>query len=190
MSTNFGEKQFTKYFNDKLFINLKPKMHKLGIHGGREKRLSGKKFDIYFYKRPHFVIIESEIFGWHDHCNIEKLNEIGILKWDWRRKGERYKKQPSVVFFHIFSPIYSKGKPRLRGKEYCMKLGEKRARHNKNFSYFHLDIKFDFDRFNRMAKYFQVSRHQANQYYGKEIEKEVRRLSRIIMKDIKISIKS
>lgn len=107
MVSNYGEKQLTKIFNDELEQVLAPRLQKFGFHiAQREKKLYGKKFDLWFHKRyVGFIIIESEMVGWHDYYNLTKLEEIGILDWTWKRE-----KKPKVMMFQVFSPAYTEGK--------------------------------------------------------------------------------
>ena len=43
-----------------------------------------------FTRDVGFIIIESEMVGWHDYYNLTKLEEIGILHWTWKaRKNQR-----------------------------------------------------------------------------------------------------
>ncbi len=118
MVSNYGEKQFTRFFNDQLKIVLSKKMRRLGFPiGRREKSLSGKKFDLWFHKRRvGFVIVECEMVGWYDHHNIAKLDEIGMFDWRWR---------PKVLLFQVFSPKYSRGASRLEEKQYSIEKAKK-----------------------------------------------------------------
>lgn len=178
MSNNYGEKELTKFFNDEFFEILAPKLRQFGFPiAGREKRLYGKEFDLWFHKKAvGFVIIETEMVGWHDHYNVEKLKEIGILRWKWR---------PRVVLFQIFSPFYKKGKGRIEEKNYCVKLGKRLRRRHRNFWYYPIDMEIDRERFERMVDYFQKSRYAAKQYYGHQLRREMRRLGREITENVK-----
>lgn len=172
-NSNYGEKNITKFFNDELLRAIKSKMDKIGFHiAKREKKLYGKEFDLWFHKKNKgFVIIESEIKGWYDWWNIEKLKEIGILNWQWGRI------KPKIILFQIFSPYYSKGKSRLKRKSYCLSLGKKLSKEYNNFSYFQLDVKVDYEMFEKMLSYFQNHKHAtAKQHYGNDIENIIKKL--------------
>jgi len=181
MVRKFGEKELTKFFNTEFARVLAPKIRKLGFPiASIEKKLYGKRFDIWFHKRKEgFVIIESEMVGWHDYYNLTKLEDIGILDWRWKRK------RPRVVFFQIFSPAYSHGKTRTDEKSYCISFARQLSRKHSNFSYFPLQMRMDPTRFERMVEYFQNSKYAAKQYYGEDLAKEMRKLSWVIAKEVK-----
>jgi len=150
----------------------------------REKVFLGKKFDLWFHnkKKKTVVIIESEIKGWHDYSNIEKLEEIGLPKFRW-------KPRPTIILFQIFSPYYSHSKPRIEEKIYCYELAKKIRKKHRKFSYQPLEIKIEYEKFDRIVNVSQKNKYYAQYRYGKLIKREINRLAKIIVEKAKTIVK-
>jgi len=165
MSTKHVEKELTRFLKSELREQLDLKLRKLGfIPISEEKILPGVKFDLWTKGRKKygdFCVWEIEVHSLHHECNVDKLEEI--LKYWWR---------PKVFMFHIFSPYYYENE-----KKRCNQLAEElRREHPRKFIYEQIDIDIDFERFERMIDAFQTNKYSAKQYYGPELEKEIRRI--------------
>jgi len=159
--------ELTKFFQEQLRDKLEPELLKLGFFKPSiEKRFLGIALDVYSYRRKgnrRFAVWEAEIHSGHHGANITKLQKILKLKWE-----------PTVFMFHIFSPAYYQCE-----KEKCSKSAKKLEKnYPRRFIYEQVDIRIPYERFENMVNYFESSKYAAKQYYGREIEKEVRRIVR------------
>lgn len=123
-------------------------------------------FDLWskkYGKKTPFAIWEVEIKQSWARNNILKVERI--LNWHWK---------PKIAFFHVFSPALYR-----ITKEGCKKEAKRLMKKYKSrFVYNQIEIKIPKVRFNKITENFENNIYYAKRYYGKELEKETKRIAR------------
>ena len=160
-------KELTKFLKSQLKEKLEPKLIDLGFFKPAiEKPFLGVSFDVYSYRRwrnRRFAIWEIEVHSGHFRNNVTKLQKVLRFKWE-----------PTVFLFHIFSPCYY---PVEKGQcaDLAMKLGKKYPR---RFVYEQIELQIPYERFERMVEYFESNKYAAKQYYGHDLKREASRIAK------------
>jgi len=177
--------ELTKFLVEGLANELKSKLEKVHfIPPNVEKKFPGhlrKKrifFDIWsqkYGKNSSFAVWEIEVRQtWADN-NIRKLKEI--LDWSW---------EPKIHTFHVFSPDILKST-----KNYCEDEVERlRKKYRNRFLYTPIEIKIPKNRFDKMLEGFKNNKYSAKRSYGKELEKEMRRIANVSVRKLNMMNKS